>query len=250
MIYNTHCHSKFSPDSQVEPQAYIDLAKIHGIGFVVTDHHDPDLGTYLNKSSYFDMLNQLSYNHLLIGVELGLNVAYLADMHDISKDNRFDLIIGSIHTINGQDAATTIRLSNQPRLDIERYYQHMLSTIQQFDGFDVLGHIDYPMRYTHEPIYVNDPMFRDTISHILSCIIERGQIIELNTKLLSQKSHYLALVDVYRLYKQLGGTLITVGSDAHHVSQFVLPTAKIEQFLKDTELSLIHIKDIKKRRLS
>lgn len=152
-MFNSHCHTLFSPDSQVDPRIYNDLAHETNTYFIVTDHIDFDSNTIIDLDCYTRALKDATLDRALIGVELGMNLAYVEEMNRVYHDERLDFILGSIHSIEGRDAATLLRLSQHPRPIILAYYQHMLNIISSYDGYDVLGHIDYPMRYTSSPFY-------------------------------------------------------------------------------------------------
>ena len=81
------------------------------------------------------------------------------------------------------------------------------------DCYDVLGHIIYPLRYMHrDGQSITLAPYRDRLAHILEQVIAAGRSIEVNT------CRGVTVEDwreILTLYRDLGGTLVTTGSDAH-----------------------------------
>ena len=80
-----------------------------------------------------------------------------------------------------------------------------------------MAHLDLIKRYAANfDIKVSLIDYKDQIVEILKIIIENGKGIEVNTSGLRQSSKKcLPDLDIVSLYKELGGEIITVGSDAH-----------------------------------
>ena len=114
MLWDTHMHSQFSPDSKASQESMILAAlekKLDGICF--TDHLDID---YPNTSDLFllDLPNYTASVHALraqyadrlpvrFGIELGLQ-PHLASLHaEILSQYDFDFVIGSSHVVHGYD---------------------------------------------------------------------------------------------------------------------------------------------------
>ena len=93
-----------------------------------------------------------------------------------------------------------------------------LLEMARWGEFDVLGHLTYPLRYIvgDSGLYIDMSKYLPIIKEIFSTLIKNDIGIEINSSGLRQKIG-LTLPDKYyvRLYKELGGTILTVGSDAH-----------------------------------
>ena len=87
--------------------------------------------------------------------------------------------------------------------------------MKNYKQFSVLGHVDLVKRYSEEqPLRT----FHETLTAIFNEIIPAGKGIELNTSGVRYGlPHAMPSNDVLKLYKQCGGEIITLGSDAHHV---------------------------------
>ena len=87
--------------------------------------------------------------------------------------------------------------------------------MQRFHSYSVLAHLDLLSRYDEQGVYPFEKV-RDIIAEILALAIQNGKGIELNTS-----SWHYGLADmqpsraILRFYRDLGGTILTIGSDAH-----------------------------------
>ena len=97
----------------------------------------------------------------------------------------------------------------------EAYYREILNVMRQFKHYSVLAHLDLIVRYDRNGVYPFREL-RDIVSEILRTAISDGKGIELNTS-----SWHYGLADtqpsrdILRLYRDLGGRIITIGSDGH-----------------------------------
>lgn len=97
-----------------------------------------------------------------------------------------------------------------------QYFESMLSCIQNYDFIDSLGHIDYIARYARfSDTEVHYQEFPDYIDAVLKTLAEQGKAIEINTRRLESKTTVTALTAIYRRFYELGGRMVTLGSDAH-----------------------------------
>ena len=97
------------------------------------------------------------------------------------------------------------------------YYEATLANIRKLDCFDVYGHIDYIVRYApnkRENYSILD--YKDIIDEILKLLIENGKGIECNT---AGFKYGLGVPNpenyVLKRYHELGGEILTIGSDGH-----------------------------------
>ena len=94
------------------------------------------------------------------------------------------------------------------------YYEELLYCVKNFKQFNILGHIDLVKRYAKEQI---DNDFHSILTEIFNIIIPEGKGIELNTSGVRYGlSNGMPSDDILKLYKQCGGEIITLGSDAHN----------------------------------
>lgn len=222
--YHTHC--KFSPDSQTEPEAVCRAAVQKGLREIaVTDHFDPVAGDedclhhYDADAAQSEITRlQAEWDGKLIvryGLELGQAHKY-KDAAARILTRPFDYVIGSIHNIEGDVDIALVRY-NRFNYDIfEQYYRELLALSRE-TCYDCLGHLDYPKRYAATQKFpYTERRYMDYIRRILKNVIENGKGIELNTSGLRQQVNAtLPSRSVLKLYRDLGGEIITTGSDAH-----------------------------------
>lgn len=221
MLFDNHVHTKFSADSQMSVQEAVDKAVSEGLGLVFTEHMDFDypgeLDFTFQPQEYWQEYAAWRSSSLRLGVEIGMipgaeerNKIFLARVP-------FDLVIGSIHLVDGVDIYEKIFYQGHLQQDNYRRYFHTMAEMLRTNYFiDVLGHIDYIARYA--PYEQPDIIYRDfqeEIDAVLRTAIDHNIILEINTRRLSSPLGRKTLFPIYQRYKQLGGNYITLGSDAH-----------------------------------
>ncbi len=233
MIGDYHVHTSFSTDSEVSPADHINKAVSLGMKEIcITDHVDFDYpqenGSTMfrvDPEEYFDTLGKLKleYSNVIkvkIGIELGLNPEIDGINTQFVKSYPFDFVIGSSHIINEKDPYYPEYWENRSTKDcIMEYFQAILRNVTAYDDYDVYGHLDYIRRYIPDREYVyNDNDFYDITEMILKNIIAKGHGIELNTRGLTKGlTTFVPTITLLKRYRELGGEIITLGSDAHYV---------------------------------
>lgn len=229
-----HVHTSFSSDSDTPMEEMIK----HGINLglhhiCITDHMDLDFPKQYEHDFLFDVAAQQAkidemnslYGHqihIYKGIELGLQPHLGPDLLKLTSENHFDFIIASTHVVDGMDPYYKEYWTNGKCTDfsegIRRYYQTTLDSLKAFHDFDVFGHIDYIIRYLpkDQPFTYHSLDYMDILDEILTEIINLGKGIEVNT------GGYKAGLgspnpeaSIIRRYKELGGEIITIASDAH-----------------------------------
>lgn len=251
ILTDFHTHSSFSEDSHASMQSMIDMSiKMGFTHLCFTEHMDMDFpvsadfpeGSFLvDTPSYQDALFKYreQYNkkiNLLFGIELGLQ-PHLADRHEkYISSYPFDFVIASSHICHKKDPYEASFFENRTEKEAyEEYFQSILENIQSFGDFDVYGHLDYVIRYgpNMDKNYTY-PQYQDILDEILTLLIEKGKGIELNTAGLKYGLKDLhPCRDILKRYKQLGGEIITIGSDAHAPSRIGEHFAFADDTLKE-----------------
>ncbi|MEN8078562.1 histidinol-phosphatase HisJ family protein [Clostridioides difficile] len=151
------------------------------------------------------------------GLEIGEpHIPYLID--DINNHLRImdlDFIIGSVHNINSVKLRTYMKDKSKSEI-YEDYFKEIYELVQNSD-IDVVGHLDLMKRYAYNTFgNYNFKDYQEIIRCILKKIIEKDIGIEINTSGFrnSVKESY-PTIEILKLYKELGGEIITIGSDAH-----------------------------------
>ena len=245
-LYDTHMHTHFSGDSEANPFDIAQKACDLGLaGICFTDHYDID---YKETPGMFDLdipaykkeialVKEQFSDRLDIGwgIELGLQ-PYLAEKNKaIAMENDFDFIIGSTHAIHQVDLYYPAYYMGRNEDDCYReYFEETLKNAQSDVDFDVYGHLDFVVRYgPNKNKYYSHAKFADIIDEILRTIIARGKGIELNMAGLKYGlGHAHPTMDTLKRYKELGGEIITIGSDGHAPEQIAWEFEKAPLILK------------------
>lgn len=156
--------------------------------------------------------------NLICGLELGQPLADMEVTEKILEDKRLDFVIASMHEMPGHDDFAFLDYSQEdvPAL-LEQDFNEILK-IAKWGKFDVLGHITYALRYIqgNQNIPVDMTPYQDIIREIFKTVIEKGKGIEINTSGLRQKfGDTFPSFEYIKLYRELGGEILTVGSDSH-----------------------------------
>ena len=153
-----------------------------------------------------------------IGVELGLQPHLGEFYREFTEKYPLDFVIGSVHSVQGHDAAT--KKIYEDHTDQEAYrlqFEEMLEDVQKIKAYDVLGHMDYMVRYSNQGVKsYSCSDYIDIIDEILKQVISDGKGIELNTSGLKYGIGFAhPHTEILKRYRELGGEIITVGADGH-----------------------------------
>ena len=221
-----HTHTRLSHDSESSPKDMLLAAEAKGLlEICFTDHFDyheyPDGQHFIfSIDDYRKTYGGLSSDKLAIrhGIEAGLTPWNKDKLSDFINSYPFDYVIGSVHYANGSDPYSKKYWENiTVKEAFQSYLTRTLECVKIHDNFDVLGHLSYvsksPHSPTHEPLVYED--FSDIIDEILKVLVSKGKGIEVNTSGYLTVGEPLPSEKIIRRFKELGGGLITIGSDAH-----------------------------------
>lgn len=254
-MYDLHIHSQYSMDSTTDMEDnVIQAIKKNMKSICFTDHVDFESGLdnidfVFRTSDYFREINRVKYKYkkdieILAGVEIGIQPHLFERYNYFLNNNKFDFVLMSIHAVNGKDIyADKFTRDRIPIEALNEYYSDMLTCVQGFDNFNVLGHIDYIDRYFGSPEDIPPfAEYEDAVKKILKELIRKGKGIELNTSGLRQNLDYFhPKPSILKLYKSLGGEIITIGSDSHVAKTVGDEYKKVEKLLRELGFKYIHI---------
>lgn len=229
MLCDCHLHTSFSADSDTPIQDQIERAIALGMPEIcITDHHDydfisGDLQFLLDFDTYLPTVAKLREEYagqiqIRCGIELGLQNHLKDYLDQLAKSYPFEYIIGSCHAIDGQDPYFPVYFEGRSEKEsYERFFELTLKRVRRLDCFDSLGHLDYVVRYgpTRNQFY-SYRAYQEYIDPILKALIEKGKALECNTGGLKYGlGHPNPDDEILKRYHELGGELLTIGSDAH-----------------------------------
>ena len=173
--------------------------------------------------------------HIRIGIELGLQTHLQEFYQKLTQQYPFDFVIGSVHLVDGKDPYYREGFAELSDRELYRKgFENTLENLQHVTAFDVLGHLDYVVRYgTYKEKEYSQTEFSDIIDEILKRVIELGKGIELNT---AGWKYGLPFCnphpDVLKRYRELGGEIITIGADGHKPEHIAYDFGKVNDVLK------------------
>ncbi len=150
-----------------------------------------------------------------LGLEFGMQTHTISEFQELFHRYPFDFIILSVHQVEDQEFWTGEYQEGRSREESTmRYYQEILNLVEQYHDYCVLGHLDSINRYDPEgglPFEVTAPI----IEKILRKTIADGKGIEVNTSCDRYGVGLDSFLKILEMYRDLGGRIITVGSDSH-----------------------------------
>jgi len=176
-----------------------------------------DLDAYMKN---IEAVQQRFKGQLIIkkGVEIGLQPQILDKCSKLVSSYPFDFVIASVHLINGVDPylGDYYRIRSKEESYIH-YYREILPLVEEYSDFSVLGHLDYVKRYSPYPHQPDDTFIGiDIVDEIFKILIDKNKGIELNTSGYHQPfNRSMPDIQLIKRYRELGGKIITIGSDAH-----------------------------------
>ena len=268
MLADYHVHSEFSDDSRETMEKQIERAIELGFDeLCFTDHVDygikkdwdegdvqwrggdgmsssaseMDPLANVNYPEYFGKILRMKETYkgkieIRSGLEFGVQSITIPQYEDLwSKwGSELDFALLSMHQVNNQEFWTQDFQKGKTQKEYnEGYYREILKVIRQFKHYSVLAHLDLIIRYDKNGIYPFEDV-KGIIAEILKTAIADDKGIEINTS-----SWHYGLKDtqpsraILKLYKDLGGRIITIGSDAHTTKYLADHIDDARRILKD-----------------
>lgn len=257
MLVDHHVHTEFSDDSVYPLEDVVkDAIGLHLDEICITDHVDYGVkvdwdsgeeilyrhGEPLANVDYPRYMAELErvrrlYGEKIViktGMEFGVQTHTIPQFEALFRRYPFDFIILSIHQVEDKEFWTQdFQTGRTQREYNERYYEEMLRVVQRYKDYSVLGHMDLIKRYDKAGIYPFEKI-KPFAAEILKIVIADGKGIELNTS-----SHRYGLPDsmpsaeLLRLYRDLGGSILTIGSDSHAPAHLGAYIQEAKEYLKE-----------------
>lgn len=240
MIYDYHVHTYHSDDSEYPmEQVVLDAISMGLREICITDHVDYGIKldpegkteeelkgkvTNVDYPVYFNEVTGLRDKYkdkiaVKLGMEFGIQTHTIGDFEKLFARYPFDFIIASCHQVGDKEFWNQDFQKGRSQKDYnESYYEELLNVIGKYKNYSVLGHLDLINRYDEAGIYPFEKV-REVVAEILRTAIADGKGIEVNTS-----SFRYGLKDltpsrnILKLYKDMGGKVLTLGSDSHKPS--------------------------------
>ncbi len=235
-MMDLHVHSTCSADGASDILAYVRWAGALGLGVVGFCEHvdfDPRDRAYdhLDVERYDDEIEAARGDGHGLRLCQGVEITYQAGLEEKIRawlsGSRWDYVVASVHLVDYVDGWAIVSEPGAVEGYFEGhsqeqayvpYFEELLRAVQSGLG-NVLGHLDLIKRYGVAHYGALEPaQFEDEIQAVLRAAVEAGVGLEINTSGWRQApaEPYPGL-EILRWYRELGGEVLTVGSDAHHV---------------------------------
>ena len=225
-MFDYHMHSRVSFDGHDTGIRMAEAARNAGLKEICfTDHLDYDPLGKMGVLAFDTEKYNEEYDHLQIpglkirlGMEFGMTMDNREQFRKDLQRRPFDYVLGSIHFVDDLDVYFEEFWQDKTVFQAERrYLEETLNCVRIHDDFDVLAHLTYIAKTTAHPAPRAVPYgeHRELIDEILKVLAGKGKGLEMNTSGVDRCGGFLPTVDYFRRFKELGGEIVTVGSDAH-----------------------------------
>lgn len=226
-VIDYHMHTHFSGDSEANPREHVLKAIEMNLDEICfTDHRDFDYpidSFELDVENYYQEIQSLKEEFkdqikIKWGIEMGLDLDHQEEIENLIQQYPFDFVTGSIHVIHHTEFYYGEFFKGKTKEQAHReFFEETLKCVKAFDCFNVLGHLDYIVRYgPYEDKTVDHQKYQDIIDEIFKTLIQKGKGIEVNTSgYRDLKTCGFPNFEQVQRYYDLGGRIITIGTDSH-----------------------------------
>ena len=248
MLADYHVHTEYSDDSVYPMEEVVKDAVRMGLEeLCFTDHVDYGVkldwesgktieyrnGEPLANVNYPEYIKEIKrlqdlYGdriRIKTGLEFGIQVHTIPEYERLFERYDFDFILLAVHQVEDKEFWNQEFQKGRTQQEYqERYYEEMLKLVKEYKHYSVLAHVDLIARYDQAGEYAFEKI-KPFLEEILKTVIADGKGIEVNTSY-----HRYGLKDttpsrkILELYRELGGEIITIGSDSHkpeHLGAYV-----------------------------
>lgn len=229
-LFDYHMHSTYSPDARSTLDEMCESAVRRGLAGVCFAEHvdfDPTDAAYgyINYKRYLSDVDRCRDKYgdrldIKAGVEVTYQAEFADDIRNFLDTHRFDHVLGSVHLIDHVFVGSPSYFVGKSEAEACEPYWRETMSMARSGLFTRIGHLDYiKTRWPREYGPSGLDRWRGPMTDILQMVIESGAIIEVNTSAIRrQLGGPYPDWETLELYRQLGGSGVTMGSDAHNAS--------------------------------
>jgi histidinol-phosphatase (PHP family) len=174
-------------------------------------------------NEYFETINNFKEKYknaikLTTGAEVGSLWQIARETENFLADKDFEFTLLSVHMIEDYELYMDDFYEDKTRRKaFETYFDAVYKLLGLVNNFSVFGHLDLPRRYYHyKETEFHYAEHADILDAILKLIISKNRGLEINTagfRYAFRECH--PALAILRRYKEFGGEILTIGSDAH-----------------------------------
>ena len=236
MPYDLHVHSTVSSDSRATMEEAVQRAISQGLaGICFTDHLNlilPETADQQDPHGYDDWSRGYAEIEkmraawgdkleILHGMELAEITLDLERAKKYAQAPGIDYLLGAAHMARGYPDFYWMTFPDQAFCQtIMGLYLDENIRLAELNMVDAIAHVGYPQRYMgHQGLFVPLMDFEEKLRQLFTIMAQTGQALELNTSGLRQGADMtFPNLPALKLFRACGGELVTIGSDAHRVT--------------------------------
>lgn len=245
-MYDFHVHSIYSHYCKYSMDKMIEAAinkRIKALYFVDLFEIAGNMNLYFEFDilEYWKEVKKYNFKYkdkidILCGLELGISKEDIEEAKQKIDNQPLDMIMLALHRVGNKFFNNGEFFRNRrPSSIYEDYYKEMINILDNFDNFDILGHIGILESYKHN--IFKDFKFEDNsnlIYEVLERLVKMNKGLEINTSILRFNEEYInTQFKILKMFNKLGGEIVTIGSDAHTPDQIGFEYKKAVQVLKN-----------------
>ena len=243
-MFDFHLHSTVSFDGKSAPAEMALAARDRGLREICfTDHIDRDIYLAPDAMTFRTEDYNAAYDSLTVpgltirrGIEFGMKPGNRQDFDKALQRRPFDFVLGSVHFVKELNAYKEPFWQGKTVEQAERdYLEEMLTCVQVHDQFDVLAHLNFLSKSKFNPGHI--PMHyephREILDAILELLVQKGKGLEINTSGICRNVGFLPGKEFFVRFRELGGQIVTMGSDAHQSSRVGEHIPEAAEILRD-----------------
>ena len=243
-----HMHSQFSCDARTTMEEMCRASVALGLDEIaMTDHLDvhplDECPGFYKPDEYFAELErcrELFAGKLVIraGIEIGDSHRFAEEIAQVVRARPYDFSIGSVHWIDDEAPFGAPFFQRHDAAWAYSGYFREMTGLARAEDYDVVGHLDLPKREGTEfygAFKCDD--YSDVVRDVLKALVERGKGIEINTSGWRRSAgEPCPALPILRWYAELGGEILTIGSDAHRPIHVALRRAEAVEMAREAGL--------------
>lgn len=239
-----HIHSALSHDGRDEPMLMAEQAFRLGIKhFALTDHIELEKldswdfrGAIARSESVYREIKERFAGQMEIyyGAELGQPLYNLPEAEKVLAEHNHDFVLGSQHRTKSYPYLNKVPETQEDKTRcLDEYFEEELA-LAELGCFCSLSHLTFPLRFLCLDGWQPDmSRYSTVIEKILRTIIGKEIALEVNSSGIRKGLGVPMPGEEYiELYRRLGGRMITVGSDAHRISEIGADIPQVTELLK------------------
>ena len=233
---DNHIHSFLSLDGRALLIEQVRASREKGVFHLCfTEHIDinhPSGDFLVDFPSYYRQIREAreAFPDMDIGMGLELGDTRETRQQVVEMGNALplDFKLLSRHQVGGIDPSDVEEFFDQAGRTrdaaAKEYVQDVLDSVLHFPDFDAVAHIGYVFKFTYDRgygslTYKDAP---DELDAIFRFLIENGKALEVNTSRFDQFGEAIPGKSILKRYRELGGEIITLGSDSHRCDRVAL----------------------------